>query len=410
MLIPGAVMGETFWRTRLTASRRRARFRLARLRLAVKQLTTGRKWYQKFRVRNWTHASAAFAVLLALLVTQPCDAFPVYFALVEPDERQQPEPQTQEANEAPAEFEAADDAQPAAENAGAKPPRRGVIRQKAAVVAEGAAEAAEEVGQIFGNLIDGLFGGRAAPQAPVNLDRNALKQFEAQYGRHFDQVIKTELHFIRVVCQPTRQQYDALAADGKLIRTKVLNKFAMIQQGMNQGIQSSSDNDTRKPVSEGLLESTKRHLTADQVAKYESELAARNNARKDVIVLATAVKLDRKLVLNNDQRAEVTKVLSENWNASWGSMEVMMYGGESFPNVPDAKIVPFLTETQKKVWRTVNQQSNVFWGFNVGMDQGIAIADEQWDEEVVEDSGMATGKEPAKQPAEAREASAEASE
>ena len=87
-----------------------------------------------------------------------------------------------------------------------------------------------------------------------------------------------------------------------------------------------------------------------------------------------------------------------------------MYGGESFPNVPDAKIVPFLTETQKKVWRTVNQQSNVFWGFNVGMDQGIAIADEQWDEEVVEDSGMATGKEPAKQPAEAREASAEASE
>lgn len=369
--------------------------------------------FRKFRHRKWNHAPTAsvnFAVLLALLVTQPCDAFPVDFALVEPDERQQPEPQTQEAKEAPAEFEEADDAQPAAENAEAKPPRRGVIRQKAAVVAEGAAEAAEEVGQIFGNLIDGLFGGRAAPQAPVNLDRNALKQFEAQYGRHFDQVVKTELHFIRVVCQPTRQQYDALAEDGKLIRTKVLNKFAMIQQGMNQGIQSSSDNDTRKPVSEGLLESAKRHLTADQVAKYESELAARNNARKDVIVLATAAKLDRKLVLNKDQRAEVTKALSENWNASWGSMQMMMYGGDNFPNVPDAKIVPLLTETQKKVWRTVNQQSNTFWGFNVGMDQGIAIADEQWDEEVAEDSGMATGKEPAKQPAEAREASAEASE
>ena len=374
--------------------------------------------FRKFRHREWTHtptASAVLAVFMTLLTTPACDAFPVDFALVEPDDRQQSEPQTQEAKEAPTDVEEADVAQPAAENAKPAQPRRGIVLQKAAVVAEGAAEAAEaaeEVGQIFGNLIGGLFGDRACPQAQAKLDRNALKQFEVQYGRHFDQVVKTELHFIRVVCQPTRQQYDALASDGKLIRTKVLNKFALIQQGMNQGVQSSSNNDTRKPVAEGLLESAKRHLTADQVAKYESELAARNNARKDVIVLATAAKLDRKLVLNKDQRAEVTKALSENWNASWGSMEVMMYGGDSFPNVPDAKIVPLLSETQKKVWRTVNQQSNVFWGFNVGMDQGIAIADEQWDDDVTEEAkekADSTGKEPAEQPAEAREASAEAS-
>lgn len=375
---------------------------------------------REFRNRkrpSLSYATALSAALLTLLSTQVCDAFPVDFILVEPGDRQQPEPQVQEAREAPAVAGAADDLQPAVENAEPAQPRRGVVRQKAAVVAEGAAEAAEEVGQVLGDLIGGLFGGRAAPVAQAKLDQNAVKQFEAQFGRHFDQVVKTELHFIRVVCQPTRQQYDALASDGKLIRTKVINRFAMIQQGINQGIQSSSDNDTRKPVSEDLLASAKRHLTPDQVAKYEIELTARNKARKEVTVLVTAAKLDRKLVLNADQRAQITKVLDENWDESWGSMQMMMYGGDSFPNVPDQKIVPILTRTQKNVWRTVTQQNQVFWGFNVGMDQGIAIADEMWDDEETTEAVSSSNDEPAEpskksvdavKPADATDAAAEA--
>ena len=380
---------------------------------------------KEFRNRKRSSLSYALALstaLLTLLTVQACDAFPVDFVLVEPDERQQPEPQVQEAREAPAEAEAADDSRPADENAEPEQPRRGIVRQKAVAVAEGAAGAAEEVGQVLGDILGGLFGGRAAPGPQAKLDRNALKQFEAQFGRHFDQVIKTELHFIRVVCQPTRKQYDALASDGKLIRTKVLNKFAMVQQGMNQGIQSSSDNNTRKPVSDDLLASAKRHLTPDQVAKYEIELMARNNARKDVTVLATAAKLDRKLVLNADQRAQITKVLAENWDESWGSMQMMMHGGDSFPNVPDQKVIPILTATQKNVWRTVNQQNRVFWGFNVGMDQGIAIADEQWDDDAEKEATEAaspTDAKPADQPeksnddsepAEAKETATEATE
>jgi hypothetical protein len=353
--------------------------------------------FREFKNRKRTTVSSALAVFAALLMAQPCDAFPVDFVLTEPGKQKQPEPETQAAEEAPVEAKEADAAQPAAKKA--KPVKRGIVRQKAAVVAEGAAEAAEEVGQIFGDLIGGLFGRRAVPQAAIPvLDKNALKQFEAQYGRHFDQVIKTELHFIRIVCQPTRQQYDALAADGKLIRTKVLNKFAMVQQGMNRGVRSSSNNDTRKPVSEGLLTSAKRHLAPDQVAKYESELAERTNARKGFTALATAAKLDHKLVLNADQRSKVAKVLDENWDESWGSVQMMMYGGQYFPNIPDQKIIPLLTPTQKKVLRTVNQQSRVFWRFNVGMNQGIAIADEEWDdEEETREAASSTSDESAEQ-------------
>ena len=60
---------------------------------------------------------------------------------------------------------------------------------------------------------------------------------------------------------------------------------------------------------------------------------------------------------------------------------MMMRGGDYFPDVPDPKITPILTATQKKVLRTVNQQSRVFFGFNVGMVQGMVIADEKWDDQ-----------------------------
>lgn len=348
--------------------------------------------FRKFKNRNRTLASAvAFAAFLTLLMAPPCDAFPVDFVLTAPGTQKQPEPQPQATEEAPAEAKEADAAQPDAKAKPAdkakaaakpKPVKGGIVRKKAAVAAKGAAEAAEEVGQIFGDLIGGLFRRKAVPQAvdPV-VDKNALKQFEARYGRHFDQIIKTELHFIRVVCQPTRSQYDALATDGKLIRTKVLNKFAMIQQGMQRGIRDSSSNDTRKPVSEGLLESARRHLSSDQVAKYESELAERDKALKEAAVMVTAAKLDEKLVLNTEQRSQVTRVLSENWDKSWGSVQMMMYGSRYFPNIPDQKIIPLLTTTQKKVLRTLNQQNRVFFGFNVGMNQGIVIPDEEWEDE-----------------------------
>jgi hypothetical protein len=355
----------------------------------------------KYRKRNrMSYTPAVVAALLTLLTAHAADAFPVDFILNSPGDRKQAEPQAQDAQEAPVEAKEADDSQPVA--AEANPVKRGIVREKAAVVAEGAAEAAEEVGQVLGELISGLFGrgrGNPAVVGDVNLNGNALNQFEAQYGRHFDQVVKTELHFIRLVCQLTREQYDAMASDGKLIRTKTINKFALLQQGMNRGIQSSSDHDTRKPIADGLLESAKRHLKPDQVAKYESELAERNNAKKEVSVLTTAAKVDRKLVLNTEQRAQVSKILSENWNEPWGSTQMMMYGGDHFPNVPDRELTPILTATQKKVWRTVTQQNQVFFGFNIGMNQGIAIADEQWDDDKPADDKVANDKVASDKPA-----------
>lgn len=343
--------------------------------------------------------SPGFIALLACLTVTPCGAFPVDFVQIAPDQVKPTDQQEgDEKVDQPDKAVSADKA-PAADKVidpVAKPvkSRKGIVKKKAAVVAAGAAEAAEEVGEVLGNIIGGLFGRRGAAiraQAQeANLDPNARKQFEAQYGRHFDQIVRTELHFVRIVCQPTREQYEVMENDADLVRAKAIDKFALIQQGRNRG-NRSNDTDTRKPIAEGLLASVKKNLSPDQVSAYERELLARKNAYKDITVLVTAANLDQKLVLNSDQRTQVTKVLDDNWNPAWGSMGMLLYGGQYFPDVPDAKLAPILTSTQKKILRTVNQQSQVFFGFNIGMNQGVAIPDEQWDDEPVDGKTTAAG-------------------
>ena len=115
--------------------------------------------YRKSRYPKWAQAactSVLLAVSFMILATRTCDAFPVDFILTAPGEAKQPELEVQVAKEAPVEVKEVADPKPAAGKA--KPVKRGIVREKAAVVAVGAAEAAEEVGQVLGDLIGGLFG------------------------------------------------------------------------------------------------------------------------------------------------------------------------------------------------------------------------------------------------------------
>src|SRR5437764_572502 len=56
----------------------------------------------------------------------------------------------------------------------------------------------------------------AAPQAPMIAPEDpVVQQFEQQWGPQFRLLYRSELHFLRVVCQPARQQYERIAADGE---------------------------------------------------------------------------------------------------------------------------------------------------------------------------------------------------
>ena len=72
-----------------------------------------------------------------------------------------------------------------------------------------------------------------------------LQQFEQQFGAQFRQLHRTELHFMRLVCQPTKQQYEKIAADGETTLQATIKQFAASMRGVVSG-----DPDPRTPAND----------------------------------------------------------------------------------------------------------------------------------------------------------------
>src|SRR5262249_21833841 len=83
--------------------------------------------------------------------------------------------------------------------------------------------------------------------------REVEKQFEQQWGPQFRQLHKTELHFMRVVCQPTRQQFDRIAVDSEPAMKATMRKLA---QGMQRG-RFIDDFDPRTPITDAVAKSVR---------------------------------------------------------------------------------------------------------------------------------------------------------
>ncbi len=253
------------------------------------------------------------------------------------------------------------------------------------------AKAKNGISAAFGALVNDAVralagGGKAKPNDPdIPANDPIIKQFEQQYAGRFRQLHRTELHFIRLVCQPTKLQYQKIATDGENALKSTLRTFAVAQYKMRHGRfrageQRSQPHDPRKLIAEGLMQLVKETLSAEQATLYQNELDRRSAARKRVALLNIVAKLDKKLVLTAEQRSKLSETLNANWKNSWNQMQMLMYGDQYVPQLPDHNVLPILNNTQKDVWRQMAKQGNVFFGFNMGLVQGIEIEEEVWDE------------------------------
>ncbi|HEX4589669.1 MAG TPA: hypothetical protein VH120_07050 [Gemmataceae bacterium] len=215
-----------------------------------------------------------------------------------------------------------------------------------------------------------------APAIPVDEDA-MVRQVEQQYGVQFRQLTKSELHFMRVVTGVTREQYEKIATDADPAMKVAIRNFA---QAMRGGIARGDQNDPRMPITEAIAKSVKATLSPEQANRYQKELDERRAARKRLVVANLVAMIDRVVILRPDQREKLGEVLAENWDNSWDQLQLLMYGGQYFPAMPDAKIRPILSEAQQTVWRGI-PKGNVHFGVNFGFVQGIEFDDELWDGE-----------------------------
>jgi hypothetical protein len=239
----------------------------------------------------------------------------------------------------------------------------------------------------------------AMPAAPQQRQEDlVVQQFQQQFGAQFRQLYRTEMHFMRLVSQPTKQQYDKIAADMEPALKAITRIFALQMHGLQRGAAVQDQSDPRKPIADELAKSVRANLPADKAAKYEKELQQRAAARKKTVVVNMVAMVDKVLVLTPDQRDKLADVFEKNWTDSWHQLQYLMYGRQYFPQMPDAKILPLLTEAQKVVWRGI-PKGNVRFGFNMGNVPGVDLDDEVWDEP--RDPGKAKaaeGKEPEGKP------------
>jgi hypothetical protein len=232
----------------------------------------------------------------------------------------------------------------------------------------------------------------APKQAP---DDPVVAQFEQEFGPQFRQLYRSELHFMRLVCQPTREQYERILAESATENTTVRRLAALIrdrQEGrVMVGAQQFEVQDLRKLITDRLAKSLRPTLSADQAARYQKELEQRAESRKRAALLILLARLDQKLALTAGQRATLGEILEKNWNDSWGHMQWLMHEAQHFPPLPDDKILPVLTETQKNSWRAA-PKANLHFGFNLEFVPGIEIEEEVWPDEPKKGLDQSDGK------------------
>jgi hypothetical protein len=222
-----------------------------------------------------------------------------------------------------------------------------------------------------------------APKKPDDQNEAFAQQFEGQFGKQFQHLYRTELHLLRVVCKLTKPQYQKVAADGEPALKATKQKFLVYWRNQQQGKWDRSGKgqaDPREALSAELEKALQKTLTPEQAAAYKKERDLRTAAQRRAVVKTLIVMMDRQLVLSAEQRDKIHEVLDKNWNDSWYTY-VARFGGNYYPAMPDAKILPILNDEQKTIWNGM-QKGNILYGFH-----GLGIAnvgefEETWDDDV----------------------------
>jgi len=129
-----------------------------------------------------------------------------------------------------------------------------------------------------------------------------IKQMRAQFVQQYRPLLKTELHFVHKVCNPTDEQGKKLTAAGKKALDQAGQKMAEVQGKMMRGqfaVFPGNDvyPDPRKVIREGLTAAMTDTLSPEQIAAYKQEIEKRSEARKKTLVKYLVAKLDIELEL-----------------------------------------------------------------------------------------------------------------
>jgi hypothetical protein len=198
-------------------------------------------------------------------------------------------------------------------------------------------------------------------QAAADID-----ELQKQFTRQFRAALTVELNFVRKVCEPTDEQLDGIKEVLEKYRTDTIQKYSDAhKRAARQGrvVGNPFPTEPRDMVRKSLARTVKTNLTAEQVARFDQEVARRKDDRRRAAVDMVVARLDHDLNLSIDQRDRLCESLAGNWSGTWSDQfeQFLKQPGSQFvPAITERLITPILTGTQKKIWRASkeNNQAN----------------------------------------------------
>jgi hypothetical protein len=119
----------------------------------------------------------------------------------------------------------------------------------------------------------------------------------------------------------------------------------------------------RKAIHEGVAGAVKKYLDPKQIDRYEAEALEQSENLREVAVNNTIANLDQELFLTADQREKLHDSLCSYWTGIRAQqLEMLGYGSRIGLGIPDQYIFPYLTETQRDVWRATRTNNMMILG------------------------------------------------
>jgi hypothetical protein len=220
-----------------------------------------------------------------------------------------------------------------------------------------------------------------AMKAMTKVARPNLDAQVQQFTQQFRPILRAEYHVVRVACGLKPDQRMGIARAGEQALRDVARKhLETMRRPMTMAQRAALD--PRRLIQQGLAAAVKAQLPLEQAARYQDELAKRNALRKQVAVRNLVARLDHDLILSPEQRNRLSESLSSHWDDSWGqSLEMFVYNSV-LPPIPDPYVVPYLSDAQKRIWRST-QKVQGFFG-QMAMFGGMIEEDPAEDEELKE--------------------------
>jgi hypothetical protein len=219
------------------------------------------------------------------------------------------------------------------------------------------------LGVIVNALGDDPGGNRRRVQAVQ--DQN-IRNLEAQFRPQFQQLLYTELAFLRRACAPDAKPFVEVAKAAKADLRGPLHEYVASMYGPRfQGGPTAVD--PRAAMQKLIVPLVEAKLGPEKARLYRQECDKRAEARKHAVVVNLVAALDERLVLTAGQRAKLVESLSAKYENSWESnCEYFAFSGEYLPSIPEQSIVPLLSREQKSVWRdTSSRNGQVFFGMPI---------------------------------------------